>query len=126
MPAWEKSPQSLQELFAEALPNDPRIERRKMFGYPAAFVNGHMMAGCFQDGMFARLSPSDMAERAAAGWKPFEPMAGRPMKDYLGLPQEVLEDEAATAAILAKALSWTAAMPPKEKKPAMAKKAAKG
>ena len=33
--AWEKAPRALVELFAESLPDDPRIERRKMFGYPA-------------------------------------------------------------------------------------------
>jgi TfoX/Sxy family transcriptional regulator of competence genes len=26
----------------------PEIQQRKMFGYPAAFVNGHMFAGVFQ------------------------------------------------------------------------------
>src|SRR5262249_7989786 len=118
---WVKSPQSLQDLFADALPDDPRIERRKMFGYPAAFVNGHMMAGCFQDGMFARLPPAEMTELSAKGWPPFEPMAGRPMKAYLRLPDEVLADEAQTAAVLGRSLSWTAALPPKEKKAKPAK-----
>src|SRR5260370_40671919 len=117
--AWIKSPQSLIDLFAEALPDDPRVERRKMFGYPAAFVRGNMMAGCFQDGMFARLSPTDRAAlEATHGPLPFEPMPGRPMKDYTRLPDDVLADEASTAAVLASALAWSAALPAKEKKAA--------
>ncbi len=61
---WKKSPQGLIDLFAEATANDPRVERRKMFGYPAVFVGGNMCAGLFGDGMFARLSP-DARGRAA-------------------------------------------------------------
>jgi len=37
--AWRKSPEPLIQLFDEALPDDPLIERRKMFGYPCAFIN---------------------------------------------------------------------------------------
>ena len=112
--AWIKAPQALVELFDECLPDDPRLERRKMFGYPAVFVGGHMCAGLFQDQMFARMAPEDRA--ALPGGAPFEPMQGRPMKDYWVLPDEVLVDEGATAVALAKAVSFTATLPPKEKK----------
>ena len=113
--AWTKSPQSLVDLFAESLPDDPRAERRKMFGYPAIFVGGNMCAGLFQDRMFARLSDAD-ARALPGGMKPFEPMAGRPMKGYALIPDEILADEERLAATLAKAVAFTAAMPPKEKK----------
>jgi hypothetical protein len=42
---WQKSPAALIARFDELLPKDPRVARRKMFGYPAAFVNGRMFAG---------------------------------------------------------------------------------
>jgi len=116
--AWTRSPQSLVDFFAAVLPDDPRIERRKMFGYPAAFVNGNMFAGLFQDQMFARLAPEERALlEAAHGPLPFEPMAGRPMKDYTRLPDEVLEDESEATAMMARALRWSAALPAKVKKP---------
>lgn len=115
--AWTKSPQSLVDLFGAVLPDDPRVERRKMFGFPAAFVNGNMFAGLFQDQIFARLAPDERAGlEAAHGPLPFEPMAGRPMKDYTRLPDDVLEDELDTAALMARALRWSAALPPKVKK----------
>jgi TfoX/Sxy family transcriptional regulator of competence genes len=113
--AWTKSPQSLVDLFAEALPDDPRIERRKMFGYPAIFVGGNMCAGLFQDRMFARL-PAPDAEALPGGAQPFEPMPGRPMKGYALIPDEVLADEDRLTETLAKAVSFTAALPQKEKK----------
>ncbi|HLK23168.1 MAG TPA: TfoX/Sxy family protein [Caulobacteraceae bacterium] len=112
--AWTKSPQSLIDLFAESLPDDPRIERRKMFGYPAIFVGGNMCAGLFQDRMFARLSDSD-ANALPGGAQPFEPMPGRPMRGYALIPDDILADEERLAATLAKAVSFTAALPPKEK-----------
>ena len=112
--AWIKSPQGLIDLFEEALPDDPRVERRKMFGYPCIFVGGNMCAGLHQEAMFARLSTADAA--ALPGAKPFEPMPGRPMAGYLLVPDEVLADEPALAALIAKAVAFTATMPPKEKK----------
>jgi TfoX/Sxy family transcriptional regulator of competence genes len=113
--AWTKAPQGLADLFAEALPDDARVERRKMFGYPSIFVHGNMCAGLFGDGMFARLAPEDRTALPGGG-APFEPMPGRPMKDYAMVPDEVLADETALAELLAKAVGFTAGLPPKEKK----------
>jgi TfoX/Sxy family transcriptional regulator of competence genes len=120
--AWTKSPQTLVELFTESLPADPAVQPRKMFGYPAAFVNGNMFAGLFQDAMFARLPPELRgALERDFGARPFEPMAGRPMRDYLALPDEVLADEAAVARTLAAAFAFAAALPPKVKTPKTSK-----
>jgi TfoX/Sxy family transcriptional regulator of competence genes len=114
--AWEKSAQSLIDLFDETLPDDPRIERRKMFGYPSAFVHGNMYAGLFQDQMFVRLSPEDRkALEDEFGPHPFSPMPGRAMGAYVTIPEDVMADEAAVQALLAKGLAYTAALPAKEK-----------
>ena len=113
--SWTKSPQSLVDLFDESLPDDPRLQRRKMFGYPAVFVGGNMAAGLFQDRMFARLSDEDRA-RLPGGGDYFEPMPGRPMKAYAVIPDDVIADEQALAGVLAQAVSFTAALPPKAAK----------
>jgi TfoX/Sxy family transcriptional regulator of competence genes len=120
--AWTKSPEALVNLFIESLPDDPRIERRKMFGYPSAFVNGNMFTGLFQDQMFVRVSPEDHAAlEGRYGPLPFEPMAGRPMRGYTRLPDDIIADEGEVAAWIAKSLAWSAALPAKEKKPAKKK-----
>src|SRR5579871_347366 len=111
---WMKAPQSLVDLFGESLPDDPRVERRKMFGYPAAFVQGNMAAGVFQDRIFARLSPEDRAALPGGG-EDFAPMEGRPMRVYVLIPDDVLADEAALAAALANAVAFTATLAPKER-----------
>ena len=119
---WSKPPQTLIDLFTESLPDLPGLERRKMFGLPAAFVNGTMMAGVFQDSIFARLPP-ELAGRLAQdhGAKPFEPMPGRPMKAYLEMPDEMVADEAQLAELLHAAFLHTATLPPKVKAPPKAK-----
>jgi hypothetical protein len=116
--AWTKAPQSMVALFDASLPSGPGLERRQMFGYPCAFVNGNMFAGLFQDIAFARLPPGLHAELDAEfGARHFEPMPGRPMRAYVVLPEEVVEDEERYAAILAAAFAFTSAMPAKAKKP---------
>jgi TfoX/Sxy family transcriptional regulator of competence genes len=114
---WVKAPQSLMDLFAEALPADPAVERRKMFGYPAAFVHGNMFAGVFGDQVFARVAPARRQQlEAAHGPLPFSPMPGRPMKDYVLAPEAIVADEAELADLLAGAFAFASALPPKERK----------
>jgi len=114
---WRKSPPSLIALFDAVLPEDPRIERRKMFGYPCAFVNGNMFTGLHQEDFIVRLSEDDRTRiRDDLGAQTFEPMAGRPMREYVALPEDVLEDEETVRGWVGRALDFAGALPPKEKK----------
>lgn len=122
--AWTKAPQGLVDLFDACLPDGPGLERRRMFGQPCAFVNGNMFAGLLQEIAFVRLPPSlHAALDAEFGVRHFEPMPGRPMRAYVVLPEEVLEDEGRFAGMLQAAYAFTSAMPPKEKNPRKPRKA---
>jgi hypothetical protein len=60
-----------------------------MFGCPVYFINNNMFAGLHQDNLFIRLSETDR-ERVFTtyeGMCPFEPMKGRTMKEYGGVPK---------------------------------------
>src|SRR6266481_3930164 len=59
---WRKSPQELIDLFQSVMPGPPAAQR-KMFGYPAGFVNGNMFMGLFQDDMILRLPESRRIRR---------------------------------------------------------------
>ena len=83
---WKKSPPELIAAFNKAAPDDPRIVRKPMFGYPALFLNGNMFAGTYQDKIVVRLPEDGRAELLKSGGKPFEPMPGRPMKEYIAVP----------------------------------------
>ncbi len=84
--AWRKSPQTLIDRFERIVPLDPDIARRKMFGYPSAFTRGHLFVGLHQEDIVFRLGEKD---RAALLKKPgarvFEPMPGRPMRDFVAV-----------------------------------------
>lgn len=40
---WKKSSAELVNSFAAAIAELPELEPRQMFGYPAAFANGHLV-----------------------------------------------------------------------------------
>lgn len=63
--AWQKSSPELIARFDACLPDDPLVERRQMFGYPCAFVNGNMFVGLHEQNLIMRLDEAGR-ERATA------------------------------------------------------------
>jgi len=93
MPSFEKSPPELVQRFDEIAELLPQAHRRKMFGYPTCVVNGNLFMGLHQDHFFLRLGDTDRAEFVSSfGADPFQPMPGRPMKEYVIVPPKVLRD----------------------------------
>ena len=123
MPKWQPASEDVKRRFEEAVKLLPGVEVRKMFGYPTAYFNGQMFAGVFQESMMVRL-PSDERARllSVPGAAPFEPMPGRPMREYVVVPPAMTEEPAELGEWLHKALAYVAAMPPKAPKPAKAPK----
>ncbi len=78
-------------LFDGLVPDAPGVEVRPMFGQRAAWVNGNMFMGTFEDRLVVRLPDDGRAELAAAGGERFEPM-GRPMREYMMLPAAMHAD----------------------------------
>ena len=115
-PAWGSSPPELVAAFAAAVADLPGAEARKMFGFPAAFVNGNLFTGLFEDRWFVRLPEAERAELAGAGAAPFEPMPGRPMREYVELPAAVLAAVDARDEWLRRSLDHVASLPPKKKR----------
>lgn len=113
-PKWIKAPDSLVATWDAVFPPDPRAERRKMFGYPSGFVGGNMFGGLFQDSMMLRLSEPDRA--AMPGAKPFEPMPGRPMKEYVEVQTKIVDDEKELRKWIVRSFDFAASLPPKVKK----------
>jgi TfoX/Sxy family transcriptional regulator of competence genes len=115
--AWEKSPPALVALFDASVPDDPRVERRQMFGYPAAFAGGHLFMSLFQQDFVLRLAAADCAAFTARfGERPFAPMEGRVMRGYVRLPPALTADEGERAEWVARALANALALPAKPRK----------
>ncbi|MCB9549223.1 MAG: TfoX/Sxy family protein [Myxococcales bacterium] len=119
----EKPTPAALAAFDAAFPDDGRAERRKMFGMPAGFVNGNMFCGVFHDGVVLRLPAERIAALGAEeGVGAFEPMEGRPWKDYIHASAPRWGGTATLAGWAQEALAHTAAtLPPKEPKPKKAR-----
>src|SRR5229473_1224482 len=116
--AWTKSPQSLIDLFDKSVPSSVTVSRRKMFGYPAAFANGNLFIGLHQNDFIMRLSEEDRSRSSAKyGERTFEPMKGRPMREYVRLPEELLTDARKRAPWIKQSLEYAEGIKPKEIKP---------
>ena len=110
---WKKSPPELIAMFEEAKPADPSVTSRPMFGYPALFLKGNMFAGTYQDKIVVRFG----ADRAIAGAKTaksFEPMPGRPMKDYVVVPDAVMKSPTKLRAWIGHAHAYAKTLPAKK------------
>jgi TfoX/Sxy family transcriptional regulator of competence genes len=112
---WRKSPQDLIDLFASVVPKSSVVQR-KMFGYPAAFVNGNLFMSLFQDDMILRLSENHREEFLNIdGAKIFSPMPGRPMREYIAVPPGVLSNQKELAGWVSRALEYGESLKPKSK-----------
>jgi TfoX/Sxy family transcriptional regulator of competence genes len=113
---WKKSPPALVELFSAVVPGAP-AEQRKMFGYPAAFVNGNLFMSLYQDDFILRLPDQARAKLLKIkGARPFEPMPGRAMKEYVVAPGSVVKDQAVLRKWIGASLEYAMSLPPKKKK----------
>ena len=116
-PTMPKADPTIAALFERLLPTDERIVIRPMFGHKAAFVKGNMFTGTFGTHVFVRLDEPSRAELLPVGdARPFEPMKGRPMTEYVQLPDSFLAERSSAEAWIARALQSTSAMPPKRGK----------
>jgi TfoX/Sxy family transcriptional regulator of competence genes len=113
---WRKPSEELTRIFAEVTPGPPATPR-KMFGFPAAFVNGNMFMGLHQEDMVLRLPEDARTELLkTSGARIFEPMPGRPMREYVVVPPALLKDRGKLTAWARKALEYGSSLPPKSKK----------
>lgn len=109
MATWKKVPAELAERFDAALPTAAAVERRKMFGCPAAFVNGNLFAGLHEDRLMVRL-PSEAPKRPCV-------LLGRTMREYALFPDAPAMAPRELAGWVHQAYDFTRALPPKAAKP---------
>jgi TfoX/Sxy family transcriptional regulator of competence genes len=118
MPKFKPAPEAVVTLFHAAIAGLPNLESRKMFGYPCAFVNGQMLIGVLGDRIMLRLSDQDPAQfLKLPGAKPFEPMPGRSMREYVELPPNMMNSPAQFKRWLKLGLEYVGTLPPKVKRP---------
>ena len=89
-----------------------------MFGFPAYFLNNNMFTGTFEDNLFLRLSKVDREKimKDHRTVRPFEPMPGRAMKEYVVLPKSLYSDKKSFSKWLNKSMKYVSSLPQKEKR----------
>ena len=117
MMAWESASMD-QSLVLEAALSHLDCQKRMMFGGPAYFVNGNMFSGVHGRSILLRLDEADREAIAAAHDQvgPFEPM-GRPMREYVALPEGLDLPAKELADWVGRSFAFAASLPLKEKKP---------
>ncbi len=113
-PSFSKSPPALVERFAAVMDGYPDAVRRKMFGYPAAFIGGNMATGLFADQWVVRLPDDQIAAAKEAGAGSFEPMPGKAMKSFVVIPTADVDDEVALRRWVERGLALAGSMPAKK------------
>lgn len=112
-----KSPSDLIERFAALVPPDPDVTSKKVFGYPACFINGNMFAGLHGPDMILRLPEKERKDFIAqTGSYIFEPMPGHQMKEYVVVPKELISADTDIDSWLSISMAYARSLPPKLKK----------
>lgn len=106
---WDEG---LAQLMRDDLAGEP-VTERKMFGGLAFLLNGHMVCGIHKGGAMFRVGkPNEAAALAVPGASPMM-FTGRPMTGMVDCSDEACADDARRARLMALALGFTRALPPK-------------
>src|SRR5260370_7549504 len=110
---FDKSPDWLVSLFDVAIEGLP-LERRKVCGYAGGVAKGEMGCGLVGKQFFLRLGENDRGELLRIeGASEFDPMGGRPMREYVVLPDSMLEEQDELQSWLTRSIGYTRSLPPK-------------
>jgi TfoX/Sxy family transcriptional regulator of competence genes len=111
---WQKSSPELIARFDAALPPDPKVERRRMFGCACAFVNGRMFTGLHEQNIIVRLPERRRLALIEAGRAvPFTVM-GRTLREYVAIVDAVHQPLARLRTWIGDACAFASTPPPKQ------------
>lgn len=114
---FPKPSQDAVNRFKAALP--PEISVKPIFGQVAGFLNGNLIGGTWGETVMLRLSPEDRMDLEDQGGTLFDPMGGRPMREYRVLPLQMTTDPEELKAWVLRSVRVTSLLPaktPKKKK----------
>lgn len=117
---WKKPEPEMVERFNAALPIHPAAQPKKMFGYPACFVNGNFFVGMYSERSVVTRLPGDLKGKfpELARAEVFDPMGtGKGMKDWWVVPPAITGDAARLTQFFTAAFAEVQQLPPKVKKP---------
>ena len=117
MPSIPKPDEESKAFFESVVPDHPHVTLRPMFGNSAAFVNGNLFMGLYGPDVFVRLPEDERATLTEHGGSPFSPMPGRPMKEYVVLPEAWRGQPDRVREWARRSVEWAEELPAKQPKP---------
>ncbi len=100
--------------FRALVPDDERVRIKPMFGSLAAFAGDQMFMGTLGGEIMIRLGEDDRQAALAAGSSVFEPMPGRPMREYVTVPGW-RDNPARVGELATLSMDYALSLPPKKK-----------
>jgi hypothetical protein len=100
--------------FRALVPDDERVTVKPMFGSLAAFAETQMFMGILGPEIMVRLGEKDREAALGAGSSLFEPMPGKPMREYVTVPGW-RTNPARVEELAAKSLEYALSLPPKKR-----------
>jgi len=120
--AWKKSPEESLTFLSETL-KDVECQSKQMFGYRSTSLTTICLLELIRTTYFY-----DWRQKIGRrlmnyeGIRPFEPMPGRIMKEYVAIPEPLYRNKKIFTELLAKSIQYVSSLPPKEKKKKTKKK----
>jgi TfoX/Sxy family transcriptional regulator of competence genes len=121
MPSIPRPDEESKAFFESVVPDHPAVTLRPMFGNLAAFVNGNLFMGLYGPDVFVRLPEDERAAVNGQGGAPFSPMPGRPMKEYVVLPEAWRGEPDRVREWAGRSLDWAEELPAKQPRPKRSK-----
>jgi TfoX/Sxy family transcriptional regulator of competence genes len=114
---WKKPSQELIKFLVDRM--EPfSAQKKAMFGSTVYFANGYMFIGVHEDHIFLRLPEDGRKELRDSfeGVTQFEPMKGRPMREYMIVPPRLYECTAEFSPWIKRSMDYVMSLPPKAPK----------
>lgn len=95
------------------LDDDPGLDEKRMFGGIAFLINGNMACGVHTDNLIVRLDRADYDEALSRPGAAVFDLTGKPMKGWLLVTPDALEDDADLEAWVRQGQEFAQSLPPK-------------
>lgn len=105
--------ESLGERIRESLARRRGIAEKKMFGGLGFLLNGSILVGVWKDSLIVRLDPEEYEEALAEEHVRVFDITGRPMKGWVMVDADGLDEDDDLASWIERALSYVKTLPAK-------------
>lgn len=104
----------LAERVRACLDGDPRVTETTMFGGLTFLLNGHILVGCKKDGrILLSVGKEHNSEALARPGATQMEHGGKPMRGFIWIDADAIEDDDDLRRWIETAERWVAALPPK-------------